>query len=79
MKKFQVFLTTIYGSFLKVFLTAIFLFIIKNKGIEGLNIAQLIDSGLVAGLPVIINFINPQDKRYGVGSSDSQPIVENKP
>ena len=79
MKKFQVFLTTMYGSFIKVFITAVLVFIVKNKGIEGLKIEQVINSGLVAILPVIINFINPEDQRYGIGSSDSQPMVDSKP
>lgn len=63
------FLNTPYGSFVKVFLGAIALFVIHHGSIWGLDWKALVDAGIIAAVPVAINFINPADTRYGVGST----------
>jgi Na+/citrate or Na+/malate symporter len=63
------FLNTPYGSFLKVFIAAILVFIIKSGSIWGIDWKQLLDAATLAVIPVIINFFNPADTRYGVGST----------
>ena len=63
------FLNTPYGSFLKVFLAAIFVFVIKHGSIWGLDLKQALDAATMAVIPVAINFFNPADTRYGMGST----------
>jgi len=62
------------GSWVKVFISAVLLQFM-NGLIEGhplfswdkAMLEKLATAGLVALIPVIINFINPNDTRYGVG------------
>lgn len=61
------FLNTPIGSFTKVFVAAIFVFIIKHGSIWGLDYKQVIDAAALAVIPVVINFLNPADTRYGAG------------
>ena len=73
MKK-NFFANTPAGSWVKVFISAVLLQFM-NGLIEGhplfswdkAMLEKLATAGLVALIPVIINFINPNDTRYGVG------------
>lgn len=63
------FLNTAVGSYLKAFL-AVFLTLVLTQMASGLSILNLdwgmvLNGALVSFLPVIINALNPRDKRYG--------------
>lgn len=66
------FLNTALGSYLKIFITAILTLFLAELT-QGYNIFtmdmamvhKLIVTGLLAVLPVILNALNKQDKRYG--------------
>ena len=67
------FLNTAVGSYLKAFL-AIFLTLVLTQMASGLSILNLdwgivLNGALVSFLPVIINALNPKDKRYGANKS----------
>lgn len=57
--------TSPLGSALKVGLAATFGWVLEN--IETLNVPSVLSVALVTAIPVIINWLNPQDKRYGAG------------
>jgi hypothetical protein len=59
------FLNTAFGSWLKVFATAALTLIVANGSVKGLDYIHVIDAALISTLPVIINALNPTDKRYG--------------
>lgn len=59
------FLNTIYGSWLKVALTAILTMIITKGNIYEVTLEEVISAGVVAMLPIIVNWLNPHDTRYG--------------
>lgn len=68
----QKFLNTMAGSWLKVFITAVLseYLILKANGLSLFDwnkqtIEALLTAGVVAVIPVIINFLNPNDPRYG--------------
>lgn len=52
-------------SWLKVFLSSILTLIVIAGDIWSLNWREIISAGVVSTLPVIINFLNPNDTRYG--------------
>lgn len=67
------FLNTPLGSFLKVFVIAV-LVQFMNEGsdifsLDKASIQGLINAGIVAVIPVIINALNPTDTRYGRGKT----------
>jgi hypothetical protein len=59
------FLNSIYGSYLKVLITAILTMIISKGDIFAVTMNEVISAGVIAILPIIINWINPHDTRYG--------------
>lgn len=59
------FLNTALGSYFKVFAAAILLTVMHNGGITGLNWTDVLNGAIVATIPVIINALNPADRRYG--------------
>ena len=59
------FLNSIYGSWLKVALTAILTMIITKGNIYEVTLEEVISAGVVAMLPIIVNWLNPHDTRYG--------------
>lgn len=63
------FLNTMAGSWLKVFAVAVLVkFMDLGGDIFALNIdslRHLVQAGVIAAIPVIINFLNPNDPRYG--------------
>lgn len=59
------FLNSIYGSWLKVALTAILTMIIAKGDIYEVTLEEVISAAVVSVLPIIINWLNPHDPRYG--------------
>lgn len=59
------FLNSIYGSWLKLVLTAILTMIITKGNIYEVSLEECISAAVISILPIIINFINPHDPRYG--------------
>jgi len=65
-------LNTVYASWLKVFISSVFgAYLIMLQ--EGTNlfswdlamVEKLLTAGVVSTLPIIINWLNPSDTRYG--------------
>ena len=54
------------GTALKVGLAAAFLWVIEN--VANTSLPGYAQVSLIAGLPVLINWLNPADSRYGVNS-----------
>lgn len=59
------FLNSIYGSWLKLVLTAILTMIITKGNIYEVTLEECISAAVISILPIIVNFINPHDPRYG--------------
>ena len=59
------FLNSIYGSWLKVALTAILTMIIAKGNIYEVTLQEVISAAVVSILPIIVNWLNPHDTRYG--------------
>lgn len=59
------FLNSIYGSWVKIFLSAILTMVIAKGDIYLVTIKECISAGIISILPIIINYLNPHDKRYG--------------
>jgi hypothetical protein len=59
------FLNTIYGSWLKLVITAILTMIISKGNIYEVTLKECISAAVISILPIIINFLNPHDTRYG--------------
>ena len=55
--------TSPIGGFAKVAAAGMLVWLIDNVG--SLQIPQIIQVGLIAGLPILINWMNPDDPRYG--------------
>jgi hypothetical protein len=78
------FLTTMAGSWLKVFMSAVLLQMLNSMG-EGHTLftfdwemgKKFINAGVVALLPVLINFFNPQYPLYG--TQPKETIVVDNP
>lgn len=68
------FLNTVWGSYIKVLisavLTAISMKLAQGEDISTLTAKQWLFACLVPVLPILINWLNPQDKRYGLGSEE---------
>lgn len=59
------FLNTIYGSWVKVFLSAVLTMIIAKGDIFAVSLKECVSAGAISILPIIINYLNPHDIRYG--------------
>ena len=63
------FLNTPVGSWIKVFLSAILGFILTNllNGVDlfSMEWKSILSGALASVLPVLINWLNPSDPRYG--------------
>lgn len=51
------------GGFVKVAIGAMLVWVIDN--LSTLQIPEIAQVGLIAGLPILINWLNPDDPRYG--------------
>jgi hypothetical protein len=59
------FLNSIYGSWVKIFLSAILTMIVVKNDIYSVTLKECISAGIISILPIIINYLNPNDTRYG--------------
>ena len=59
------FLNSIYGSWVKVFLSAVLTMIIAKGNIYLVTLEECISAGIISILPIVINYLNPHDSRYG--------------
>jgi len=59
------FLNSIYGSWVKVFVSAVLTMIVMKGDIYLITWKDCLNAGIISILPIIINFLNPLDKRYG--------------
>jgi hypothetical protein len=59
------FLNSIYGSWLKIVLTAILTMVITKGNIYEVTLEECISAAVISVLPIIINWLNPHDPRYG--------------
>lgn len=59
------FLNSIYGSWLKLVVTAILTMIISKGNIYEVTLEECISAAVISILPIIVNFLNPHDPRYG--------------
>jgi len=59
------FLNSIYGSWVKIFLSAILTMVMAKGDIYLVTLKECISAGIISILPIIINYLNPHDKRYG--------------
>lgn len=58
------------ASFLKIAAAGMLVYVIDN--ITSLNIPAIIQVGLIAGLPILINWLNPSDSRYGKFNNEAR-------
>lgn len=63
--KMMKFLNSIYGSYVKVFLSAVLTMVIAKGNIYLITLEECISAGVISILPIIINYLNPNDTRYG--------------
>lgn len=61
--------TSPIGGFAKVAAAGMLVWVIDNVG--SLQIPQIVQVGLVAGLPILINWMNPDDPRYGKSGDET--------
>lgn len=68
----QTFLNTAFASWLKVFISAMLLQVLNGLmaghdifTFDMLMVKQTVSAGVVALLPMIINYLNPNDPRFG--------------
>lgn len=65
------FLNSAFGSWIKVFVAAILGLVLTNllNGIDlfEMNWKSLVSGAVASVLPIIINWLNPSDTRYGKG------------
>jgi hypothetical protein len=59
------FLNSIYGSYLKVFISAILTMILAKGDIYSVTLKECISAGVISIIPIVINYLNPNDTRYG--------------
>ena len=59
------FLNSVYGSWLKLVLTAILTMIISKGNIYEVTLEECINAAVISILPIIVNWLNPHDPRYG--------------
>lgn len=62
----------IASSLLKHWATVFLGLIVAHGGIIGFNWIANLEASIVAVIPVIINYLNPNYKGYGAGSEDKQ-------
>ena len=61
--------TSPIGGFAKVAAAGMLVWVIDNVG--SLNIPEIVQVGLIAGLPILINWMNPDDPRYGKSGDET--------
>lgn len=59
------FLNSIYGSWVKIFISAILTMVIAKGDIYAVTLKECFSAGIISILPIIVNYLNPHDTRYG--------------
>ena len=59
------FLNSMLGSWVKIFVSAVLTMIVMRGDIYLITLKDCLNAGIISILPIIINFLNPLDKRYG--------------
>lgn len=59
------FFNTMLGSWLKVVITAILTMAMAKGDIFAITLKECLSAGAISIMPIIINFLNPNDSRYG--------------
>lgn len=59
------FLNTPVGSWAKVFLATVLVLVLNHGNIYDLNWKELANTAVMSFIPVLINYLNPNDPRYG--------------
>jgi hypothetical protein len=59
------FLNSVYGSWLKLVITAILTMVITKGNIYEVTLEECISAAVISILPIILNWLNPHDPRYG--------------
>ena len=59
------FFNTMLGSWLKVVITAILTMAMAKDDIFAITLKECLSAGAISIMPIIINFLNPNDPRYG--------------
>jgi hypothetical protein len=62
--------TSPIGGFVKVAVAGMLVWVIDN--VASLNIPAIVQVGLIAGLPILINWMNPDDPRYGKSGDETR-------
>lgn len=60
------FFNTVVGGYVKTLVTVALAYIVSAGTIYGLNWQELVNTAIMALLPVLLNIVNPADTRYGV-------------
>jgi hypothetical protein len=60
------FFNTVVGGYVKTFVTVGLAYIIAAGSIYNLNWTELVNTAIMALLPVFLNIVNPVDTRYGL-------------
>ena len=59
------FLNSIWGSWLKIAISAILTMIISKGNIYEITLEECISAAVISLLPILVNYLNPHDTRYG--------------
>lgn len=59
------FFNSMLGSWIKVVITAILTMAMAKGDIFAITLKECLSAGAISIMPIIINFLNPNDKRYG--------------
>ena len=59
------FFNSMLGSWIKVVITAILTMAMARGDIFAITLKECLSAGAISIMPIIINFLNPNDKRYG--------------
>jgi len=53
------------GSWIKVFITAVLTMAMAKDDLFSITLKECLSAGAISIIPIIINFLNPKDTRYG--------------
>ena len=59
------FFNTMAGSWIKVFITAVLTMAMAKDDLFSITLKECLSAGAISIIPIIINFLNPHDARYG--------------
>ena len=59
------FFNSMTGSWIKVFVTAVLTMAMAKDDLFSITLKECLSAGAISIIPIIINFLNPKDTRYG--------------